>query len=435
MGSLGRSTGKVCLAYGVGAAMFIQAAMCSPASGAEIGTQRQGPSIEARFGSVEINALRRSLDPETLLLTYSLDSERLWMTALDRDHGLLQDASVAMGEADLEVKVDQLLSLITAARHEGNQFFDAFLVSSTDLYTTLLLPFESLLEGKERLVVVPDGPLHRLPFETLVRPRSEGHRDWQYVIQWKPLHKVPSVASYLRWAGEGVAEIDAAATMVAIGDADYGFDRGSGDDRRRPGATRGRGTLRSIPETGREVRTAAGGFPNHRIFVGKDATKDKLVSLPRDIDILHLSVHGQVDEADPDRTALIFSPIRLGGRPIPGSERLEMSEILEGEVPPARLVVLSACSSAVGPAREGEGMLGLGWAFLAAGARSVVSSLWPVDDGRTADLMTDFYGHLTGGSAPGEALRRAQLNLIEDPSGATLAPYYWAAFQVQGDWR
>jgi CHAT domain-containing protein len=98
-------------------------------------------------------------------------------------------------------------------------------------------------------------------------------------------------------------------------------------------------------------------------------------------------------------------------------------------------VVLSACASALGEERGGEGLIGLTRAFQYAGARAVAATLWNVDDRATARLMTLFYRRLRAGAAKDEALRAAQVELRSDPEVEASAPYYWAAFQIFGDGR
>ena len=102
----------------------------------------------------------------------------------------------------------------------------------------------------------------------------------------------------------------------------------------------------------------------------------------------------------------------------------------------ADLVTLSACETGTGRALGGEGLVGLSRAFQFAGARSLLVSLWRVDDAATAALMRRFYTHLAGGAPKDEALRRAQRELMGGAEGAEAArPAHWAAFQLVGDWR
>ena len=125
---------------------------------------------------------------------------------------------------------------------------------------------------------------------------------------------------------------------------------------------------------------------------------------------------------------------------------LQVWEIYESVRLQADLVVLSACETALGEEQRGEGLISLARAFQYAGARSVVASLWSVADQTTAELMIRFYRHLRSGLPKDEALRAAQLEFIrgpiemEDADGNNVlkdaaAPYYWAGFQVFGDWQ
>ena len=115
---------------------------------------------------------------------------------------------------------------------------------------------------------------------------------------------------------------------------------------------------------------------------------------------------------------------------------LQAWEIFEEIRINADLVTLSACDTALGKEFAGEGILGLSRAFQYAGARSVLASLWGVGDQHTAELMKRFYRYLKAGRSKDEALRGAQLDLLRSAADPTAAhPFYWAAFQVIGDWR
>src|SRR5262249_28003474 len=109
-------------------------------------------------------------------------------------------------------------------------------------------------------------------------------------------------------------------------------------------------------------------------------------------------------------------------------------EIFEGPRLHADLVSLSACDTAVGPAVGGEGLLSLTWAFISAGARSTLASLWSAPDNTTAELMQAVYRELTRGATKDRALQVAQLAMIH-AGGRRARPFYWAAFQLFGDWR
>lgn len=151
----------------------------------------------------------------------------------------------------------------------------------------------------------------------------------------------------------------------------------------------------------------------------------------RDFEILHFAAHAVIDGERPEVSGIALSQLDAQGRRADGFIRLQ--EILDWELR-ARLVVLSACGSATGSARAGEGLTSLARAFLHAGADAVLGTLWNVDDRATAEFMRRFYQRMLKENAkPGAALRQAQLSIRGEPGWAS--PYYWAGFVLLGEWR
>jgi CHAT domain-containing protein len=181
-----------------------------------------------------------------------------------------------------------------------------------------------------------------------------------------------------------------------------------------------------LPESKKEVESIASILAKpSTILFGSDATEARFKSLPlAEYNVLHLALHGYVDEEYPDRSALIFAPTRK-----PGNEDglLEIREIRSLHLN-ASLVTLSACDTGVGPVGE-AGVANLVNAFIEAGATSVVSTLWEVEDRSTEKLMTDFYQNLAEHKPKSTALRQAQLDLMAKGFG----PSYWASFQLVGE--
>ncbi len=200
----------------------------------------------------------------------------------------------------------------------------------------------------------------------------------------------------------------------------------------------------SLPYSRSEVERIAGLHPGALVYLGEEATEEHAKSI-RDARILHFATHGYTDDRTPLDSALVLTiPEELS----PGHDNglLQVWEIFEGVRLGADLVVLSACESALGRELSGEGLIGLTRAFQYAGARSVVASLWSVADQVTAELMARFHRHLASGLAKDQALRAAQLELIREPVKITTAkgqaiemdassPFFWAAFQIFGDWK
>ena len=151
-----------------------------------------------------------------------------------------------------------------------------------------------------------------------------------------------------------------------------------------------------------------------------------------DFRFVHFATHGLLNNARPEASGLVLSLADREGRARDGF--LSVEEILKLRWR-ADLVTLSGCRTGLGRSVSGEGVLGLTRAFMVAGVPRVVASLWSVDDSATAELMKRFYGEMLGPArrTPAAALRAAQLEMRK--TRAWSAPYYWAAFQLHGDWR
>jgi CHAT domain-containing protein len=158
--------------------------------------------------------------------------------------------------------------------------------------------------------------------------------------------------------------------------------------------------------------------------LGADATETRFKHLSLDsTEVIHLALHGYADLDYPDRSALIFAPDSSGSE----DGLLQVREIRSLHLK-AKLVTLSACNTGVGPVGE-AGVANLVNAFIEAGADSVVSTLWELEDHATEHLMAMFYSQLAQHTRKVDALRTAQLDLLNQG----LPPYFWASFQIVGD--
>jgi CHAT domain-containing protein len=145
---------------------------------------------------------------------------------------------------------------------------------------------------------------------------------------------------------------------------------------------------------------------------------------------IHFATHGLIDSVHPEFSGLVLSLVNKNGESQDGYLRLKD---IYGLKLSADMVVLSSCNSALGKDLQSEGVIGFTRAFLYAGSRRVVATLWRVDDEATAELMKHFYLRLNQGEAPASALRGAQSDLMKNLSWQH--PYYWAAFVLQGEYR
>ncbi len=177
-----------------------------------------------------------------------------------------------------------------------------------------------------------------------------------------------------------------------------------------------------------EANEVAANYSHHRIFTAEQATEETIKAEIKLASILHLATHGIIDERSWSNSRLVLAKPSVSS----GEDgALRAYEIAQMRLPNTRLVVLSACQSGVERFYRGEGMIGLGRAFLSAGAASVVASFWAVDSDVSADLMTDFHKQLKTYSVS-QALRHAQLNMLNSNNVQHRHPYYWAAFSTFG---
>jgi CHAT domain-containing protein len=181
----------------------------------------------------------------------------------------------------------------------------------------------------------------------------------------------------------------------------------------------------ALPGAEREVRYIKTRFPGAETYVQKEATKARFVAESPLSDLVHVGAHADVDEIDP-----LYSVIYLAS-----TERqpglLEAHELYTLGLTHGPIVSLSACSTGLGRVARGDEVLGFSRSFLAAGARTLLVTLWPVDDAATARLMERFYDRVATGSS--SALRAAQLELLRETG--TKSPFFWAAFDLVGDPR
>jgi CHAT domain-containing protein/Tfp pilus assembly protein PilF len=420
--------------------------------------RRQSPRLASlRYPKpMDASGVQAALDPGTLLLSYSVGRDKTYLFALTREGGV-QVHTLATGETGLRAEIEQFRGLIQRAQ-SGAAGVTGLAERGRRLYDLLIQPAAKAAERARRVLIVPDGPLHVLPFAALVRgvdaKAVRARRDWQYLVEWKPVHVAVSATVFAELQKErrtgGVRT--PGTTVVAFGDPKYPAVADTTDDAAfdrhdpvvRSLSARGY-RFTSLPATRHEVAAIAEIYRGKaETYVGEAATEERAKSVARATPFVHFASHGLLDERFPLNSGLALS---IPNEVKEGRDNgiLQAWEIFERVRIDAELVVLSACDSGLGKEMGGEGLVGLTRAFQYAGARSVLASQWSVADETTAVLMHRFYSYLKSGRSKDAALRQAQVDLIREPifiqnqNGRTTVdashPFYWAAFQLNGDWR
>jgi CHAT domain-containing protein len=362
--------------------------------------------------------------------------------------------AVLQSRKEIENAVKPYLDLLATPpnRLNGERDLAKLRGQSEALFSKLFGSLSSEIERAERLIIVPDGLLHYLPFEALIQ-------NGRYLVEDHEISYSPSASVLVQSQDSaGRAETGDRMELLAFGDPVFGQKTkasvtrkgvaknavsrkgvtrtvGSRKARRRPidvirDARTSRGfQLPPLPRTRDEVEYIASLFPadRTRLYLGKDSTEAvvKRESLRR-YRRLHFATHSLIDEVSPSRSAVVLT---LNDNPEEDGF-LEVDEISDLDLD-CDLVVLSACQTGRGQLLLGEGIVGLSRAFLYAGARSVVVSLWSVSDISTGHLMKSFYEHLAGNLGNAASLRLAKLQMLH---GATVTrhAYYWAPFITVG---
>ncbi len=375
-----------------------------------------------------LEQIARWLGDGTLLVSFAVLPERTVLFAMaGGDAPELETHTLALPEAQLRRDVEVVGDLLRSP-HAPAEARRALTRRLHALYRALLAPVQRRLARSRRLVVLPDGPLHLVPFAALVT--KDGARP-RHLIEERSVMRAASLM-----LAAHAPRRSPTASLLVLGDPQL--------DVRGAGLVGARAEVEAI---GRLFGERA------RVLTGAEASEARAKALSAGARYLHFATHGVADDRFPLDSYLALSPSHVPGSSDDG--RLQAWEIYEQLELDADLVTLSACESGLGAELGGAGLVGLTYAFQFAGARSVVASLWPVSDRSTAALMRAFYASLAAGAAPEEALRHAQLSLLPDPLPAETAwaglvrrlfsrpvpedlpldtthPYHWASFQLFG---
>jgi CHAT domain-containing protein len=391
--------------------------------------QMLGPEGESRTpfqkatlrpSPADLRAVQRRLNADVTILEYVLDNPNSFCLYVTRD-----DAGVVTlpaGRAELDkLAVSYRTQVLTRTRE---------IPASSSLYADLLqpLPVQAL---KPKLIVVPDGRLNLIPFDALV----DGHG--HYVLETRVVTYAPS-ATVLSLIDDAPRITASAIMFLGVGGVQYRVLTADAS----PGGNAGKGAasvsnpfdpkaepLRDLPESEDEVREAGKIFGGSSVvLLGTDATKVAFMAEPLGrFEIIHIAAHGVASPMFPDRAALV-----LGEDPQHHDDGLLQVRDIQQLDLKADLVTLSACDTGAGRLEGEEGIENVERAFLFAGARSILASLWTASDIYTTDLMDGFYRNLAAGQDEGEALRNAKLALLKEYR-AQATPFYWAGFTLVGD--
>lgn len=384
---------------------------------------RHPPYAEMRYPQpLGLAAVQGLLDERTALLQYFVGDDRSFLFVLTREGLTAHELPPA---AEITESVRQLRDLLKQPRSLSVKDYRT---KAHHLYGMLLGPAAEVLSRKPRLLVSPDGALHLLPFEALLTDRAgSAWSGLPYLLRRHVVSYVPS-ASVLAGLQAARSETGVAAgtkRFLAFADPVY-----EGETRVAASRDAGPEPLARLPESGREAAAIAKLYPEDSValYLREAATE---ANVKKNLYLagaryVHFATHGLLNDPHPQLAGLALTRDSRSGE----DGYLRVLEIFNLKLS-SDLVVLSACQTGLGREVRSEGIVGLTRAFLYAGSRSLLVSLWNVADGSTPDLMESFYRHLGDSGARAEALRKSKLDMID--SGPFSHPYYWAPFVLSGD--
>ncbi len=282
-----------------------------------------------------------------------------------------------------------------------------------DSFTKELIPFE-IPSSIERLVIIPDGLIANIPFEALKQSNKYLLED--YIISYDHSYSYHVLNS---------------SKTKSKNKEIHGFAPGFGKD--KTVYTRKEIVLPTLNYNILEIQQILGLGVDIKNHIEGQATREKFMSVLDKSYILHLSTHGILDDSLNNYSFLAFAQRESDDKKKEKSI-LYLDELYTKNID-AEMVVLSACNTGIGEIKNGEGVMSMGRGFSYAGARSIIMSLWEVNDKSTSELMLTFYKYLQEGRQKDEALRMAKLQYLENNFGLDAHPYFWASFVAMGDMR
>jgi CHAT domain-containing protein/Tfp pilus assembly protein PilF len=378
----------------------------------------------------QVKQVQKLLDEKTALIEYFLkEKQSIVFCIMKNDYEVYSLPS----QSEIAKSINAYLKILSDSPKGKFRGIPA----SKRIYEEILSPaIENIPKSIENLIIVPDGILYYLPFETLIPDTQNGISRNNYLIKNYKASYTPS-SSALLFLSRKKTEIESTKGLLAFGSPSYYLKKSLKGEKNKTNVEIMRDLyleegfdFSPLPHSKKEILEISKYFPEKKreVYIEKEAKEEtfKNVSL-KDYQVIHFACHGFMAEKFPFRSALVLSldedPKEDGFLQVRELYNLRMK---------ADLVVLSACQTGKGKMEKGEGILGLPRIFFYTGARSVISTLWKITDESTAKFMDLLYQYLAEGNDKSQALRLAKLEMIDSKYSH---PFYWAAFVLNGDYN
>lgn len=395
---------------------------------------------------------RNILDENSLLLEFSFGKTESYLWVVSKTE---VSSYILPPREQIEVHIETLRKLIEAREKKQNEEIEDFQKRINEAENNYQLEARQLsnkLFGQiadkltnKRLIIVPDGKLHYFPVSALPLPNSETNTP---ILLTNETVYEPSAQTLSILSKSNEQKLETNKNLLVFSDPIFNNDdpRFSKESQSAENSNNETASsdkfrfaeslklLERLPASKSESDSIINiiGSSKSDNFSGFAANRDQLLNLKtNNYKIIHFATHGTTDENRPELSGIILSRFDEKGRQRDESFRIHD---IYGLNLNADLVVLSACKTGIGKEVKGEGLMSLNNAFLQVGAKSVMASLWKVEDTATLELMKSFYDSMKNKNLPpSQALREAQIKMWNNPQYKS--PFYWAAFTIQGEYK
>ncbi len=362
---------------------------------------------------VTVSKIQEQLDDRTTILEFFTSDSTTYAFTISKNDITVQELSTPKLTKQVETFRKSIIAKDT----------EAFKTQSHTLYRQLIAPISKKLVG-DQLIIIPDESLWHLNFELLLTQNNGSNNPslFPYLLKEYAITYANSTNLLFSPVKNNVtSEIRQECLAFSFSDSTQTTDT------RAISLSTFRNSKMDLPGTREEIRKISD-IVDGQYYYGSQAIEANFKKNVGQYNILHLALHGEVDNERPENSKLFFTK----SKDTIEDNLLYSHELFALDIP-AELTVLSACNTGTGKIAKGEGIMSLGTAFQYAGTKSLLLTSWEVSDTTTPELMKYFYANLKAGMNKGKALQQAKLQYLSTANTNRLDPFYWGAFYLVGD--
>ena len=365
-----------------------------------------------------IDSLRECIkDGEALISFFQAKSSVYVFTITSQQlNGFVLPQSVDWEQVILDMG-RSILAYATASTLERTTLDSVYITNAVSVHEALIGTIRDAIATTDRLIIIPDGVFSCLPFEALlsrIPEQRQRYRVYPYLLNDYELSYTYSATYWYKIIRATKYRKRVKHKCLAVAPAYEGHPLG----------------LSPLTFNKEEVEVVNKLFGG-KVLTDEQASKSDFLAVAPDYTILHLAAHAKSNPEDGDYSFMAFSHDPLDSI----TQNFLYAKELYSQSWNAELAVLSACETGMGSFQAGEGIVSLGRAFAQAGVSSTINSLWPINDARTAQLMSGFYEHLRANNPKSEALRKAKFDFLSETTHESAHPFYWASYLPYGDMK